>query len=157
MLVERDQGACHNADQYISDRKTKADMGHTESCGCQQREYDAVTWPVALEHFALDQRLASIRPQLLSNLLLGLSEGQRLGLSEEVGEENTVVKGVTDGVEGGCRSDEIGRDQLGALMNKLVERVLAIRSSSTPDDGLEYHDNQQPPRELSGTKLTPVW
>lgn len=157
MLVERDQSACHNADQCISDRKTKVDIGHTESCRCQQREYDAVAWPVALKHFALDQRLASIRPQLLPNLLLGLSEGQRLGLSEEVGKENTVVKGVTDGIEGGCGSDEIGRDQLGSLMNKLVEGVLTIGSSSAPDDGLECHDNQKPPRELPRIKLTPVW
>ena len=157
MLVERDQCACHNADQCISGHKTKADVGRTESCRCQQREDDAIAWPVALEHLALDQRLASVRPQLLPNLLLCLSEGQRLGLSEEIGEENTVVEGVTDRVEGGGGSDEIGRDQLGSLVNKLIERVLTIGSGSTPDDGLEYHANQQPPRELSGTKLTPVW
>lgn len=86
VLIERDQGACHNTNQSMSGRKTKADIGHTESCGCQHREDDAIAWPVALKHLTLDQGLASIRPQLLPNLLLGLSEGQRLGLSEEVGE-----------------------------------------------------------------------
>lgn len=64
---------------------------HTESSGCQQREDDTVAWPISLKDFALDQRLAGIWPQLLPDLLLGFSEGQGLGLSEEVGEEDTVV------------------------------------------------------------------
>jgi len=64
VLVKRDQGA--------------------ESCGRQQWEDDAVAWSVSLEDFALDQRFASIWSQLLPDLLLGLSKGQSLGLSEEI-------------------------------------------------------------------------
>jgi len=45
-----------------------------------------------------------------------------------------VVEGVTDRIKGGSRSNEISRDQLGSLVNELVERVLTIGSSSTPDD-----------------------
>ena len=53
-----------------------------------------------------------------------------------------MVEGVTDRVEGGSGSNEISRDQLGSLVNELVERVLTIGSSSTPDDRLEYHADQ---------------
>lgn len=94
---------------------------HTKSSWGQQREDDAVAWPVALEDLAFDQRLTSIWPYLLPNLFLGLSEGQSLRLSEEIGEEDTVVEGVTDRVKGGGRGNEIGRNQLGTLVNKLVE------------------------------------
>jgi len=53
-----------------------------------------------------------------------------------------VVEGVTDRVEGGSRSNKISRDQLGSLVNELVERVLTIGSGSTPDDRLKYHEGQ---------------
>ena len=54
-----------------------------------------------------------------------------------------MVKGITDRVEGGGRSDEICGDQLGSLVNELIERVLAVGSGGTPDDGLEYYKGQQ--------------
>jgi hypothetical protein len=63
-------------------------------------------------------------------------------LSEEVGEEDTVVKRVTDRIKGSGGGDEIGGDQLGPLVNELVERVLTVGSSSTPDDRLKYHGDQ---------------
>ena len=63
-------------------------------------------------------------------------------MGEEVGEEDAVVEGVTDRVEGGSRSNEISRDQLGPLVNELVERVLTIGSGSTPDDRLKYRKGQ---------------
>ena len=112
---------------------------HTESSGCQQWEDDTVAWPVALEDLAFDQRLAGIWSQLFPNLLLGLTEGQSLGLGEEVGEKDTVVERITDRVKGGCGGDKISRDQLSPLMNELVERVLAVSSSGAPDDRLKYH------------------
>ena len=152
VLIKGDQCACHNADQHWSGRKTKANGKHTESSGRHQWEDDAVAWPVTLEDLTLDQRLAGVCPQLLPNLFLGLSEGQSLGLSEEVGEEDTVVERVTDRVKRGGGGDEICGDQLGSLVNKLVERVLAIRSSSTPDDGLKHHNNQQSPKIFLGTE-----
>ena len=68
-----------------------------------------------------------------------------------------MVEGVADRVESSGGGDEISRDQLGSLVNELVERVLTIGSSSTPDDRLKYRDGQQSPQELSGARLTPVW
>jgi len=52
------------------------------------------------------------------------------------------MEGVADWVESSGGSDEISRDQLGSLVNELVERVLTVGSSSTPDDRLEYRDDQ---------------
>lgn len=53
-----------------------------------------------------------------------------------------MVEGVTDRVEGGGRGDEVCGDQLGSLVNELIERVLAVGSSGTPDDRLEYRKGQ---------------
>ena len=53
-----------------------------------------------------------------------------------------MVEGVTDRVEGSGRGDKIGRDQLGSLVNELVERVLTVGSSSTPDDRLKYDEDE---------------
>ena len=53
-----------------------------------------------------------------------------------------MVEGVTDRVEGGGRGNKIRGYQLGSLVNELIERVLAVGSSGTPDDGLEYRKGQ---------------
>ena len=37
---------------------------------------------------------------------------------------------------GGSRGEEVGRDELRALVHELVERVLTVRASSSPNDGL---------------------
>ena len=64
-------------------------------------------------------------------------------MGKEVGEEDAVVEGVTDRVQGGGRGDEIGGNELGSLVHKLVERVLTVGSCGTPDDRLEYSVYQQ--------------
>lgn len=53
---------------------------------------DAVTGAIALEDFALDQCLARIRAHFLANLLLSLAKGERLGLCEVIGKQDTVVQ-----------------------------------------------------------------
>lgn len=50
------------------------------------REDDAITGAIALEDFALDQRLSRIRTHFLADLFLGLAKGERLGLCEVIGE-----------------------------------------------------------------------
>ena len=54
-----------------------------------------------------------------------------------------MMEGVTDRVKSGGGGDKIRGDQLGSLVNELIERMLAVSSSSTPDDGLEYRYDQQ--------------
>jgi hypothetical protein len=77
-----------------------------------------------------------LRDTLGAHLVGGLAEGQRLGLGEEVGEEELVdvlvavlgrVRRVGDG-------DEVGRDELGALVDQLVEGVLAVGARLAPED-----------------------
>ena len=77
-------------------------------------------------------------------MFLGLSEGQSLGLSEVVGEKDTVVEGTAEGIESGGRGNEISGNELGSLVNELVERVLTVGSGSAPDDGLKYHNDSVP-------------
>jgi hypothetical protein len=43
---------------------------------------------------------------------------------------------MVDGVVCSGGSDEIGRDEFGALMNKLVEGMLAVCTGCSPDDRL---------------------
>ena len=50
-----------------------------------------------------------------------------------------MVQRVADGVVCCRGGDEVGRDELRALVHELVERVLAIGTSSTPDDRLSTH------------------
>jgi hypothetical protein len=103
----------------------------------ERREHDAVARAVALEHLTLYKRLAGVCPKLLADLLLGLAEGEGLGLCEEVGEQDAVVLRLLDRVERRSGSQEVGRDELGALVDELVEGMLAVGAGSTPDDRLE--------------------
>ena len=102
----------------------------------QQREDDAVARAVALEDLGLHERVRRVRPELLAHLLLGLAERERLGLREEVREEDAVVLRVRDRVVRRRGGEEVRGDELRALVHELVERVLAVRARSSPDDGL---------------------
>lgn len=109
---------------------------HTKHSRCHDREQYRVTRPVTFKHLALHQRLvARRRAQLIAYLLLGLSKRKRFGLGEEVGKEDSVMV-CGQGVERGGWCEEIGGNELGALMQKLVEGMLAVRACCTPDDGL---------------------
>ena len=104
--------------------------------GRQEREDDAVARAVALEDLRLDERVRRIGPELLAHLLLGLAERERLGLREEVGEEDAVVLRVRDRVVRSGGREEVRGDELRALVHELVERVLAVGAGCTPDDRL---------------------
>jgi len=101
----------------------------------QLREQYRVRWAVPFKHLALDQGLARPGSELLADLVLGLSERERLGLREEVGEEDAVMLGVGNGVVCGGRRQEVGGDELGSLVQELIEGVLAVGAGCAPDDG----------------------
>ncbi|MCY1177696.1 hypothetical protein D9M73_180130 [compost metagenome] len=69
--------------------------------------------------------------QLGFGLGKGLAEHQRLALGQAVGVQPLVVVGHW--VEADDRHDEIGRDQLGALVQQLVVGVLTVAADATPD------------------------
>ena len=56
--------------------------------------------------------------------------------SEEVGEQDTMVLRVGDRAVGSSQGEEVGGDEFCALVHELVERVLTVRASGSPDDGL---------------------
>lgn len=113
----------------------KGDQG-TKSLGCQFLEHDRVGRLVTGKDLGLDECvvLAFLWSELFHNLLLGLTEREGLGLGEEVGEQDLVVLAVCDRVQGLDRSEEITRDQLGTLVDELIESVLAVGSGLSPDD-----------------------
>ena len=67
------------------------------------------------------------------DLLGGLAEGQRLGLGEDVGHQDVVVP--AERVERLAEADEVAGDEPRALVDELVEGVLAVGAGLAPVDG----------------------
>ena len=107
-----------------------------ERRGREEREDDRVARPVALEDLGLDERVGRARAELLADLRLGLAERERLGLREEVAEQDAVVLRARDRVVRRRGREEVGGDELRALVHELVERVLPVRARRAPDDRL---------------------
>ena len=69
------------------------------------------------------------------DLLVSLANHESFGLREVVGGQHLLVKVVRDGVVRLSSKDEIGRNQLGALVHKLEERVLRIGARLAEKNG----------------------
>ncbi len=80
---------------------------------------------------------------LRADLLGRLAEGEGLGLGEEVGHQQVVLgrQFLAQFADGAGEADEVGRDELGALVDQLVVGVLAVGARGAPDDraGLPLH------------------
>lgn len=112
----------------------------TQRLGSQLLEQDRVGRLVALEDLGLDERLilGLLGAQFLPDLLLGLAEREGFRLREKVGEQDLVVLAAGDRVEGFHRCQEITGDELGTLVDELVECVLAVGTGLSPDDGSRF-------------------
>src|SRR5262245_20218614 len=66
------------------------------------------------------------------NLIGGFAESQRLRLRKDVGDQHIVMP--AQWIERPGESDEVARYQPRALMDQLIERMLAIRSRLAPKD-----------------------
>ena len=88
---------------------------------------DRVRRTVALEDPMGDE---PIRRALGLDLLRRLSERQRLGLGEDVGQEHVVV--AAERIERLSKGDEVTRNEPGSLMDQLIEGVLAVGSRLAP-------------------------
>ena len=73
----------------------------------------------------------------LPYLFLCLSKRERFWLRKEVTQQNPVMLRIRDRIVRRRRSNEVCRDEFGALVYELIERVLAVRASSAPDDRLK--------------------
>src|SRR5207244_2882806 len=67
---------------------------------------------------------------LRAHLLGCLAERERFRLREDIRHQQVVM--VADRIEGMAEPDEVGRNELRALVDELVERVLAVRSGLSP-------------------------
>ena len=62
----------------------------------------------------------------------GLAEGQRLGLGEDIGQQHVVMP--AERVQGPGEGDEIAGDEPRALMDQLIEGMLAVGARLAPVD-----------------------
>ena len=109
VLVERDQLAEHRGRQSVGQ--------------------DRVRRTVALEDAMRHERGGRA---LGLHLLGGLAERERLGLREDVGQQDVVMPAQRR--ERVREGDEVARDQPRALMDQLVERVLSVGAGLAPVD-----------------------
>mmetsp|Transcript_41489 Transcript_41489/g.111062 ORF Transcript_41489/g.111062 Transcript_41489/m.111062 type:complete len:486 (+) Transcript_41489:360-1817(+) len=94
--------------------------------------HDAVGRTVAGEHLVRHQFPRALT-KLRAHLLLGAADHERLRLREEVGEQHRVVlAGLVEALDA---HEEVGGDDLGALVDQLVEGVLAVGARLAPHDG----------------------
>ncbi len=66
------------------------------------------------------------------DLLGSFTECQRFGLRADIGEKHVVM--ATERIEGFAKGDEVAGDQARALVDELIERVLAIGAGLAPID-----------------------
>src|SRR5216683_7902789 len=71
--------------------------------------------------------------QFVAHLFLGLALHQRLGLGEEVGEQDRMM--MPNRVVSFYGGNEVARNEFGALVDELIEGVLSVSARFTPDDG----------------------
>src|SRR5471032_1921086 len=100
-------------------------------------DHQRVAWTVARDDLVRCQFLHLVlRHALVTQFgfrfCAGLAQHQRLALRQAVGKQPLVMVG--DRVEADDRHDEVGRDQLGALVQQLVISVLTVAAYATPDD-----------------------
>src|SRR5262249_4413427 len=88
-----------------------------------------VRWAISFEH---PMRNEPIRCALPFYLLSRLAKRECFGLSEDIGDEHVVV--AVQRIEGVREGDKVDRDELGSLMDQLIERVLTVGSGLAPVD-----------------------
>ena len=99
--------------------------------------HDGVGRLVAFEHLVrCEECVFLFALAILAEFFLGLGERfavhQGFGLCKEVGEQLLVV--IANLVVAVGRGDEVARNHLGALVDQLVEGVLAVRTRFAPED-----------------------
>src|SRR5262249_14628834 len=104
--------------------------------GAQRCYPDGVGGPIAFEPPMRDEPIGRA---FGLDLLARFSEGERLSLCKYVRQQHIVMPAEL--VERLCEGDEVAGNEPGALMDQLIERVLAIGSGLAPVDrtGLMVH------------------
>lgn len=129
-LVERvdvPDGALGEGEVLIVDDE-RTELGGTNMAA----DEDAGGGPVAKEDLVGDEVLGHVA--LGADLVGGLADHKSLGLSEVVGRKHLLVEVVRDGVVRLGGEDEVGGDQLGALVDELEEGVLGVGARLAEED-----------------------
>ena len=95
----------------------------------QSVHQDGVGRPVAFEHPVRDE---PIRRAFGLDLLARFAEGERLGLREDVRQQHVVMP--AERIERLSESDEVAGNEPRALMDQLIEGMLAVGSRLAPVD-----------------------
>src|SRR3569623_1594603 len=110
-------------------------------------EHDRIAGSIARKHPVRQQPLARValqsgRDELGAHLIRLLAAHQGLGLREEFRQQNTMV--IADGVVRLDGREEVAGNEPRALMDELIERVLAVSAGLAPDHGtgvvIDYFD-----------------
>ena len=124
----------------------------TTPCTKTMCSYRAISWPstagvsVSARIVVLGRLPGKLR---YGSAAFGPPEGERLGLGEQVRHQQVVVVAVRVVRVG--EADEVDRDDPGALVQQLVERVLAVRARLAPHDrtGRRRHRRAVEPHRLA--------
>src|SRR5690606_5252443 len=74
-----------------------------------------------------------VRGAFRLHLFRGLAEGQRLGLRKDIGHKHVMVTSKRRERLG--KSNEVTRDEAGALVDELIKGMLAVGAGLAPVDG----------------------
>ncbi len=130
--VDVPNGALHeNLVLVEGDERAQSERGDT-------RQENAIARTIALEDLVLSDLLDLVgrRVRLLHlglDLGLCLAGHERLGLSQEIGEQDLVVEAAAHRVVCLNRGDEIAWDDLGTLVDELIESVLTVGARLAPN------------------------
>ena len=113
-------------------------------CGGERVGEEDVRRAVALEDAVRDEPVGRA---LGLDLVGGLAEGERLGLREDVGQQHVVM--VAERVESLGEADEIAGDEARALVDELVEGVLAVGAGLAPEDGAGVGSRRASPSSVT--------
>src|SRR5579884_2972272 len=105
-------------------RDERAERFRSQSLG-QDRGRRAIPLEDAMRHEPL-------RRSLCSDLLGSLPKRQCFGLCDQVRNQQVVM--MAEWIQWLTEANEVARDQLGPLMDKLIERMLAVRTGLSPED-----------------------
>src|SRR5579884_2411066 len=77
-------------------------------------------------------RREPVRRPLRLHLFERLAEGKRLGLRENVGNQQIVMP--SERIQRAAKGDEVARDEFRALVNQLIEGMLAVGARLAPEN-----------------------
>ena len=103
---------------------------------------------------AIDLRVRqALRLQLGAGFVVGLAAHQRFGLREAVRDQQAMM--IAELIVGLDADEKVGRDQPRALVQQLVERVLAVRAGLAPDDRRRSARRRHGPRDRRACRCFP--